>query len=247
MGNTTDSQQNTEKTSESKQNTDNTNECKESQPHMGRYDVQWLDDGQILYDYHRYLKCQRQPDSLKPKEHQFGCYLRGCKHTIRVRLTGDGKWVVTQNNMHDSESVHKACQHELHTPNAIHLQNIREIAKQESLLQNQSKRWAIENQMLQNPKLNEVTSVRRLQRQIDVIKHDTLLNFPALPSCPASAAQSVRDHPIWQKNFYGHCEYVLKEKMKELHLDESINLSLNIKDLFEVCYKKKRVMMMRRM
>eukprot|EP01083_Nonionella_stella_P208365 756211_1 len=119
MGNTTDSQQNTEKTSESKQNTDNTNECKESQPHMDRYDVQWLDDGQILYDYHRYLKCQRQPDSLKPKEHQFGCYLRGCKHTIRVRLTGDGKWVVTQNNMHDSESVHKACQHELHTPNAI--------------------------------------------------------------------------------------------------------------------------------
>ena len=131
----------------------------------GQFDIQWCEDRRcIIYDYHRYVKCQRQPRSTRKQEQQFTCYVKECLHTIRVRKTDKGRWVVSKFVMHDmhKRQIHASCRHTHHAPATCLVENITTVAQQDAILSGQSARKAIERQMLQNPSLNKLKSVAGL-------------------------------------------------------------------------------------
>ncbi len=119
--------------------------------------------------------------------------------------------------MHDNKRKHKNIHHQLYTPNTTHYENLRKIAKTQAVLTGRSKRHAVESQMLANPALSRYTSVSKMQCDIGKVQQtcECLVDYPELPSCQASAAQSLRDNPIWAKSFYAHCHHLLQTKMKE--------------------------------
>ncbi len=191
-------------------------------------------DNSIIYDYHRYLKRSQQPKSLRTNEIAYDCYksFSGCKNKIRIRRIS-GIWICTRYNMHDfygGRQHKRGIGHALYTPNSNHIRNIELLAKQEAMLSSTaSSRRVCENQILQNPKLNMVKSVRNLQTKIGNICMKGLISFPLAPSCTEAAAASLRRYPIWGMNFYTHCEYVLKEKLD----NNEINITINLDDLFK--------------
>ena len=127
-----------------------------------QFEIAWSKDKRsIIYDYHRYILCQRQPSSLKTNEHQFTCYRKDCSCKIRVRKTDAGRWVVSQYVMHDidKQQNHAFCYHQIHTSSTKHVDLIKHITKQDVMLSGETSRKALENQMLQNPTLNKLYSV----------------------------------------------------------------------------------------
>ena len=63
--------------------------------------------------------------------------------------------------MHDAENgrSHAAVPHKVYTPNTRHIENIKQVVRQEALLTGQSSRKAVESQVLQNPLLLKIESV----------------------------------------------------------------------------------------
>eukprot|EP01084_Bolivina_argentea_P186693 321733_1 len=202
-----------------------------------RWVVQWLDDKNILYNRYRYTKSHYQPKVLKKGEIQFTCYVRHCNHYIRIRQLETGRWVVTGWFDHDPNRniAHIDRLHVRFTAQSAHLDNITELAKKESKTSGISTRAACESQILQNPKINQITSVQRLKRKIGTVRPETFEEFPPYPTCTASAAQSLKDYPIWKKNFYGHCKDILTKKISEFvdEKEENIKISINVKDFLK--------------
>eukprot|EP01083_Nonionella_stella_P196880 724151_1 len=163
-----------------------------------RYDVQWLNNNQsVVFDYHRYDLSSYQPKTIsKPDEYQLNCSTRGrgCNNYIRVRKM-QNKWECTYFAMHNTlkGQEHQQTHHSLITPGTKHIQDIQTCAQQDVLLHGSTARQSCESQMLQNPKLHQLLSVRTLQRKVGKITPKLIDEFPPLPTCRASAAQTLID------------------------------------------------------
>eukprot|EP01083_Nonionella_stella_P101373 287311_1 len=191
--------------------------------HETRFKVQWIDNDTILYNFYKYSTAQYQANNLRVNEISFRCSTQKCGHPIRIQMQHDGQWRCSFYRQFDGESVKAhdlSIRHTytLFTPDRQHIENMREVARQDVLLHHTSSRTASENQFLQNPNAAKMESVLTFKRRMGSIQSDFLteyLQYPPAPQTALGAALSLNRYPIWKMNIWAHSSHALHQYLKQ--------------------------------